>query len=113
MSVNNTLANDSYLPVAWEYREVIAEQIEKQTTGKIFFFEQGHQVAEAVGRVVALREEKQAGVFIVLDDGSTIRIDKIITLYGKIGAAYDAYNAYGNSCMDCSGGYSREELDRM
>lgn len=103
MKNNNTSSNPSYLPVAWEYREVIAEAIEKRTEGKIFFFNQNNEVDEAAGRVMKLKEEKK-GLFIHVDTGVKIRVDRIITLFGKVGAAYDEYNAYGNACMDCTGG---------
>ena len=54
--------------------------------------------------------EVKQGLFVVLDNDVAIRVDRIITLFGKPGAAYDEYNAYGNACMDCTGGYDPEEL---
>ena len=103
MKSKDKSSNPSYLPVAWEYREVIAEAIEKGTEGKIFFFNQDNQVDEDAGKVTKLEEEKK-GLFIHVDTGAKIRADRIITLFGKVGAAYDEYNAYGNACMDCTGG---------
>ncbi|GAA4172386.1 MULTISPECIES: hypothetical protein [Sphingobacterium] len=41
------------------------------------------------------------------------RIDRILTLFGKINDAYDEYRAYGDTCMDCTVGYSKEELEDM
>ncbi len=102
--------NEAYLPVAWEYREVAEEEIKKERSGKIFFFSPEKQVHEASGKVIQLEEEKSAGLFIRLDTGIKIRLDRIITLFGKVGAAYDEYDAYGNSCMDCTGGYEKDEL---
>lgn|SRR5690606_12018036 len=110
MDSKNKSAETSYLPVPWEYREVIEEEINKKSTGKIFFFDRDGQVAEAKGSVVRMTEEKGSGEFIVLDDGTKIRIDRIITLFGKVGAAYAEYDSYGSSCMDCTGGYDIDEL---
>jgi len=104
MNRKKTISEPSYLPVAWEYREVIEEAIQKGTQGKIFFFNQDNQVDEAIGMAIKLAEEKNKGVFVVLDTGIKIRIDRIITLFGKIGAAYHEYDAYANACMDCTGG---------
>lgn len=105
MMTNKTTGKEnSYLPVAWEYREVIEEQINKKSSGKIFYFDEANKVEETTGAVVEMIEEKSAGVFIVMDRGLRIRIDRIITLFGKIGAAYDEYDAYANACMDCTGG---------
>lgn len=103
---------NSYLPVAWEYRESIVEQIQSKNKGKIFYFAEDNKLEEAEGIVVKLAEQK-AGEFITMDNGHQIRIDRIITLFGKIGASYEEYDAYANACMDCSGGYSKEELDNM
>lgn len=104
MSSKNISVNTSYLPVSWEYREVIEEVINKRNEGKIFFFDKNGQVAEEKGIVVEMIEEKNAGVYLILDTGAKIRIDRIITLFGKIGAAYDEYDSYANACMSCMGG---------
>src|SRR5690606_35444477 len=109
MNNKNTPTNDAYLPVAWEYGEVVEEEIKKARSGKIFFFNLDNQVDEVVGRVIKMEEKKSEGVFVLLDNGTTIRLDRIITLFGKVGAAYDEYDAYGSSCMDCTGGYETDE----
>lgn len=100
----------SYLPVAWEYREVIEEAIENQSTGKIFYFCGEGGICEVAGHVIQLKEIAKEGLFSIMDTGAKIRVDRIITLFGKPGAAYDEYNAYANACMDCSGGYDEDEL---
>jgi hypothetical protein len=97
----------SYLPVSWEYKEVIEEQIAGKNSGKIFYFSDGN-VADAEGRVLRMDEIAGQGVFIIMEDGKDIRIDRIITLYGKPGAAYDEYDAYANACLSCKGGYEEE-----
>jgi len=99
----------SYLPVAWEYREIIEEQIMTSGTGKIFFFCQ-EGMCEQSGRITEMKEFPGEGIFIIIDNGSRVRIDRIITLFGKPGAAFDEYDAYSNACMDCTGGYEREDL---
>lgn len=103
MNLKDASLNTSYLPVAWEYREVIDEEIEKKTTGKIFYFCQEEGICQAEGTILRITEEKNKGLFIVLDTKTRVRADRIITLFGKPGAAYDEYDAYGNACMDCAG----------
>ena len=96
---------DSYSPVEYVYREIIEEEIAKCTTGKIFYFN-GEQVVDSVeGRVVKMREINGKGLFITLDPEAQIRIDRIITLFGKPGAAYDEYDNFSNQCLSCTGGY--------
>lgn len=94
----------SYMPVQWVYREVIAEQLEKQTKGKVFFFNDSGEVDEFKGVIRAV-EETEDGLFVVLDPEGRVRADRIITLFGKPGAAYDEYDAYANQCLACTGGY--------
>lgn len=97
----NNITKALYTPVAWEYKDVIQEQITKGTNGKIFFFEQGAEIGEGKGQILEMKEIKNEGTFIFLDSATRIRIDRIITLFGKPGAAYDEYEAYANTCSDC------------
>lgn len=101
----------SYLPVPWVYREVIEEEIAKMTEGTIFYFDNEDVISSAKGKVLKMEEIEGKGVFIFLDSRDSIRIDKIITLFGKPGAAYDDYNYYANACLDCMGGYEKNDLD--
>ncbi|MEJ7646188.1 MAG: hypothetical protein WKF87_16450 [Chryseolinea sp.] len=94
----------SFTPVAYEYRESIQEQIVKNTTGKIFFWSGDLKVDEVVGRVVNLEDLSGEGMFICLDSGARVRIDRIITLYGKPGAAFDEYDSFANQCLACTAG---------
>lgn len=90
-----------YTPVDWDYREVIQEQIEKKAAGKVFFFGKGQEIDEGQGTILELRELEKEGLYLFLDTDMAIRIDRIITIFGKPGAAYDEYEAYANTCSDC------------
>jgi len=110
MRTEKPVIDSSYLPVAWEYLETVEEEIKKQTSGKIFFFDDDNQLEQIEGRVLELFEEKGKGAFIRVTGGTmpsvseyNVRLDRIITLFGKIGAAYDEYDAFANACMDCKG----------
>lgn len=110
MNIKKIVIDNSYLPVAWEYRETVEEEIKKQTVGKIFFFDDTNQLEQIEGNILALLEEKGKGVFIRVKDANVssaseyhVRLDRIITLFGKVGAAYDEYDAFANACMDCKG----------
>jgi hypothetical protein len=95
----------SYTPVSYDYREVIEEEIKKKTSGKIFYFGDQEEIRETIGSVLRMTEKPGLGIFIELDsDGDEIRIDRIITLFGKPGAAYDEYDAYANACLACNYG---------
>lgn len=100
------MVESSYTPVQWTYREVIEEAIAAKTEGKVFYFCPEEFMCDSEGRVERQEEVAGEGIFIVMDNGKRIRIDRIITLFGKPGAAFDEYEAYGNACMDCTGGYT-------
>jgi hypothetical protein len=98
------LMDTSYTPVSYDFREVITEQIAKQTSGKVFFWNAEQVVDEVIGRVIKLEEIPGKGMFIVLDSGAQVRIDRIITLFGKPGAAFDEYDSFANQCLACTAG---------
>lgn len=99
-----TVMETSYTPVAYEYREIILEQIAQQTHGKIFFWSADAKVDEVVGQAMALEEFPGKGLFVLLGTGEQVRIDRIITLFGKPGAAYDEYDSFANQCLSCTAG---------
>ncbi|MCU0356419.1 MAG: hypothetical protein MUE95_02450 [Cyclobacteriaceae bacterium] len=97
------MKESTYTPVAFVYREIITEMMERGTSGKLFYFNQDGQLDEAVGKIIRLEELPAKGLFVTLDSALQIRIDRIITLYGQPGAAYDEYDAYANACWECKG----------
>lgn len=100
----------SYLPVAWEYKEMIQEAKEKETRGRIFYFCEEENICSKDGQIAKMDDVKGKGVFIQLDTGDMIRVDRIITLFGKPGAAYDEYDAYANACLSCFGDHGGDDL---
>ena len=103
--LDKTITMDTtYTPVSYDFREVIAEEIAKQTSGKIFYWNTSQAVDEAIGQVLKLEEISGKGMFITLDSGVQLRIDRIITLYGKPGAAFDEYDSFANQCLSCTAG---------
>lgn len=99
------MASDDYLPVPWDFREVLDEVIQKGTTGRIHYFSRQPLIERAEGRVAELKKEA-SGEYLLTDRGEKVRLDKIITLFGKPGPAFDDYESYGNACMNC---YDEEE----
>lgn len=96
----------SYLPVPWDFREMLDEAMEKNKNGLIHYFsdepriESVPRIERAQGRVVELLREP-SGEYLLTDTGEKVRLDKIITLFGLPGPAFDDYESYGNACMNC------------
>lgn len=95
---------ESYTPVPYEFREVLQDQIQKGTNGKVFFWNQDEKVDEYVGKIARVEERAGDGVFAVFDHGAIVRIDRIITLFGKPGPGFEAYDAFANQCLACTAG---------
>lgn len=94
---------ESFTPVSYTYYEVIEEAKIKGLNGVIHYFEEGTQIESGTGKIKEVLKEKE-GDFLLLDTDMKIRLDKIITIFGKPGPAYDLYDSYANACMDCMGG---------
>ncbi|PVH27042.1 hypothetical protein [Sphingobacterium corticibacter] len=94
----------SYLPVAWEYQEIIKTLIQNKAQGKVFYFNTENTIDETVGQVMTLTGDSGAGLFVTMDNGVAVRIDRIITICGKLGAAYDEYNNFSVCGANCGEG---------
>lgn len=94
----------SYLPVAWEYQEIIKTLIQNKAQGKVFYFNTENTIDETVGQVMTLTGDSGAGLFVTMDNGVAVRIDRIITICGKLGAAYDEYNNFSVCGANCGAG---------
>lgn len=96
---------EEYLPVPWEFRETLqwAQEIRKE--GSIYYFDFKDRIEAATGIIKSIMEEKGNGEFLITSDGDKVRLDRIVTLYGKPGPSFDKYDGYANACLDCSGGY--------
>jgi len=96
---------NSYSTVDYVYREVVEEEIKKGTRGKIFYFNNDQVVDSFEGQIVSLEEVDGNGMFILLNPHHQIRLDRIITIFGKPGPAFDEYDSFANQCLACTGGY--------
>lgn len=95
---------ESYTPVAYEFREVLQDQVAKASAGKVFFWNEQDQVDERAGKLERVEDRESEGIFVVLDSGASVRIDRIITLFGKPGPGFEAYDAFANQCLACTAG---------
>lgn len=93
-------AKDNYLTVDRDYIKEIERFISKKKSGKVHFFEiHITKLLDVTGTIDQIFKTKE-GEFILLGD-QKVRLDKIVTLFGKPGPAYDDYDRYANSCFTC------------
>ena len=92
-----------YSPVYPVYYEVFSEEQQKEFS-KVFYFGKGAEVEEAKGKITGLIKNGSIDEYLVFDSGDEARIDRIITINGKPGPAYDEYDAYALACLNCNTG---------
>lgn len=93
-----------YTPVDPDFYDIIKARVEKSLNLKVFFFQPDNEIGQAEGEYVETLKEPD-GEFIKLAKGDPVRLDRIITINGNPGPAYDEYDAYANACLSCQAGY--------
>lgn len=94
-----TLIKDSYLPVPWDFREVLDDVMRAGKDGVIYYFTSEPEMEKAEGKIVSL-ETTADGEFLITSHSHMVRLDKIVTLYGKPGPSYHIYDGYANVCLN-------------
>jgi hypothetical protein len=90
-------------PVYPVYYEVFTSEQEKAFS-KVFYFGNGTEVEEAKGKITGLEKNESAEEYLIFDSGQQVRIDRIITVNGIPGPAYDEYDAFALACLNCNVG---------
>lgn len=70
----------------------------------IHYFNPQGEVDTVRSEFVKLKKSGKEGDFAVLKNKDKVRLDRIITIHGRPGPAYDEYDSYANQCLDCMGG---------
>lgn len=92
-----------FTPVFPIYYDVFSEE-QKKSFCKVYYFGIGTHVEEAQGKIIQLVKKGSIEEYLVFDTGDEVRIDRIISINGKPGPAYDEYDAYSLACLDCNVG---------
>lgn len=92
--------NIPYSPIDPEIIEIIEDYIAKSKSGKVHFFDEKGEVNSSEGTVTGIVKNTY-GDFLTVSGDRSVRIDRIITLMGRPGAAYDEYDRYANACLAC------------
>ncbi len=90
---------DRYLPVHPDFYEVAELFLLKDV--KVIYFGVNNILEESKGKFKEIVKNSN-GEFLDIVNDKNVRLDRIITINGKIGPAYDAY---ANACLSCQAGY--------
>ena len=93
-----------YLPVDPDFYEILETTAGRKKKQKVFFFLPDDTVEKAIGKYkeIVIQED---GEFLKLGKKNKVRLDRIITINGKPGPAFDEYDNYANECLSCQAGY--------
>lgn len=93
---------ETYLPVDPDFFDIANSFIQKDV--KVIYFSVNKTLEESRGMnrgIVNLDD----GEFLEIETARNVRLDRIITINGKPGPAFDEYDAYANACLSCQAGY--------
>jgi len=90
-----------FSPIQPDYYNIFSEE-QKKESSKVFYFGTESDVEEAKGKITGLVKKDAFEEYLVFKSGDEVRIDRIITINGKPGPAYDEYDAYALACLNCN-----------
>jgi hypothetical protein len=90
-----------FMPVQPDYYDIFREE-QKKEVSKVFYFGNGSELEEAAGKIIGLENEGNFEKYMIFDSGDKVRVDRIITINGIPGPAYDEYDAYALACLNCN-----------
>jgi hypothetical protein len=92
-----------YTPVDPYFYEVIEKEKKARDNAIVNYFGQANNLEDARGKINMVITVNNHEMFLLMESGKKIRLDRIITINGKAGPAYDEYDSYANACLDCRG----------
>ena len=90
-----------FTPVQPEYYDIFKDE-QKKEVSKVFYFGSGQELEEAAGKITGLENIENFEKYMIFDSGDKVRVDRIITINGIPGPAYDEYDAYALECLNCN-----------
>jgi hypothetical protein len=83
------------------YDEIFAREKEKESS-RVIYFGEGTDLEEVRGKITGNQKNELNEEYLCFDSGEQVRIDRIISINGIPGPAYQEYDNYGLACLDCS-----------
>lgn len=90
-----------FTPVYPHYYDIFAESQDKESA-RVIYFGEGITLEEVIGKITGITKNEYNEEHMTFENGSAVRIDRIISINGKPGPAFDEYNNLGMACMDCN-----------
>jgi hypothetical protein len=83
------------------YDEIFAREKEKSIS-RVIYFGTRSDLEEVKGKITGNVKNDLNEEFLSFETGEQVRIDRIISINGIPGPAFQEYDNYGMACLDCS-----------
>ncbi|NLB26446.1 MAG: hypothetical protein GX820_07110 [Bacteroidales bacterium] len=93
-----------YLPVDPYFFDLIESFKSMNKDVVIHYFGLSNELNQVKGLIEKVIKNNSNQEYLVIKSGENVRLDRIITLNGRPGPAFDEYDGYALACLDCMGG---------
>lgn len=93
-----------YSPIDPDFYDIIEKEKSKKIISIVNYFGPGKEIEDVKGIIKEVFFIKYYEAFLVFETGERVRLDRLITLNGIPGPAYDEYDSYSLACLDCGAG---------
>lgn len=93
-----------YLPVDPDFQEIIQKEKDRKSNAVVNYFDPNGEVEDVKNEMKEVVKSENGEEHLLFANGEKVRLDRIITINGKPGPAYDEYDSYALQCLDCKGG---------
>jgi hypothetical protein len=91
-----------YTPIDPDYFDIVENEILKDKLSQVFYFQKQKVLGEEKDKIEKISSVNNFEKFILMRNGNRIRMDRIITINGIPGPAYDEYDRYALACLECN-----------
>ena len=94
----------SFTPFDPDYYDIIEKEKAAKPGCIVHYFGENNTIEDIKSSIKDVITVDFHQDHLLFANGEKVRIDRIITLNGKPGPAYDEYDRYSLACMDCKAG---------
>lgn len=96
--------SSDYIRVNPDYYDIIEMEKSKSILSVVNYFGSNGQLEDVKSKIIKIVTNENNEDHLLFENNEKIRLDRIITINGKPGPAFDEYDSYALACLDCTGG---------
>lgn len=96
--------SSDYIRVNPDYYDIIEMEKSKSVLSIVNYFGSNGQLEDVKSKIIKIVTNENNEDHLLFENNEKIRLDRIITINGKPGPAFDEYDSYALACLDCTGG---------